>query len=85
MKWFFSDVGYALYKALDHPEYWVIDSFYAVYKKRIRVWVANGASHYDIDDHRGALGWLERHILWRKHKRMVSRLVAGTFIKALLD
>ena len=85
MKWFFSNAGYALWKALDHPEHWVVNSFNAVYKNRISLWVANGASHYDVEPGRGTLGWFERHILWRKHKRMVSRLVAGTFIKALLD
>lgn len=82
MKWFFGDVEYALWKALDHPEDWIPVSDYAWKYGNIRVWA--GAMFHIEKPMNYEFGVLDKVLLHRKFNKMLAKRIAGEFIKSLV-
>jgi hypothetical protein len=79
MKRLLSVGGWYLWQTLDDADGWVVKENTATYKERFQMWVGNGAFFFDGrgDEHTPQfLGYFERHILWRKFKKMKANKVA---------
>jgi len=72
-------LGIALNDALDRPEEWLFPDTYKIIHKPSGMffWIANGAWFFDCYG-TPSLGFFERHVLWRKYKRMAN--VAGAML-----
>lgn len=85
MKWFLSDVAYAVWLAFDHPEYWKrTSSDEWTYKKRIVLWVSDSQFRLWQPD-QYTFGFIDKRILRRKFNRMQQKLIIGKFTEALLE
>lgn len=80
----FSEAGAALWKALDRPEEWEVPSQYRIVHKPSNTawWTGNGGFFFDGDDLTATpscLGLFERHILWRRARKIRNRIAALRF------
>lgn len=82
MKWFFGDVEYGLWKALDHPENWKQVGDYTWTYGGIRVWA--GAMFHIEKPMNYEFGVLDKMFLHHKFKKMLAKRLAGEFIKGLV-
>lgn len=73
-------VGKKLNAILNTTEGWSVDRYRLMHAPTTTSWwIANGGFFFDGDALSGTpacLGLIERHLLWRKAKRMANRLVA---------
>jgi hypothetical protein len=86
MRWFLSIGAKYLWDALDEPENWAVGEHEAEYRKRLTMWVANGAFFFDGRPISGTprfTGLIERHILYWKYKRMVNKIIAISIMRQM--
>ena len=88
MRWILGTGSYYLWLALDDAEGWVADGYTATFRKSITMWVGNGSFFFDGRASDGTpkfTGYLERHLLWWKYKRMTQNQAACRFAKAMTN
>ena len=97
LEFILSAAGKSVYKALDNHDEWEFDTGKYQIKHNptgVVLWIANGAWFFDVrvkkkspfDDDVRILGIIERHIIWRKVKKLMdlkridmNQLVANQF------
>lgn len=85
MKWFLSEVSYALWKSFDYPEHWEpYGEFRWSYKKGVICLWTSGRQHIDKPTQH-YFGWIDSIFIRRKFNKMLGKRLAGVFIKALVE
>ena len=87
MKWLLSNGAWYLWQALDDVDGWEVDGYTAVYKKKFHMWIASGSWFFDgrnSDNTPKFLGYVERHIVWQKFKKLKSKKVAVNLAKLMM-